>query len=220
MRGQSLNMKNLNTENVNWFALVGGALTLVLTVASMFVPWWQITVGKTLATVRFSPVSLSMNIIGYNAALPIITAISWMFIILLTSAGIILVIYSLNPTKPYSKRLLSFAYKKPLGTVIAFAVLILLVTNAGSILGIMLGPSRTSGADLNIPWTGSKTLRLPSSLSQGMLQGIAISTELEWTFWLAVTVAALCIAAKLYHKKFDKLTDENFKQPSQESEKS
>jgi len=208
-------IRNLNVKSVNWFALVGGVLTLVLTVASMFAPWWQITLGRTLATVGFSPVSLSTNIIGYSVALPIVQAISWMFIVLLISAGIVLIVYSIMPTKPYSKRLLGFAYKKPLGTLVAFVVLMLLLTNAGTILGMMAGSSNLSGADLNVPWIGAKTLHLPSSMAQGTILGIAISAEIEWTFWLAVTVASLCVAARLYHKKLDRSAlDEKIKQPS------
>jgi len=210
LKNLSLNIRNLNLKSVNWFALVGGTLTLVLTIASVFVPWWQITVGQTLATVSISPVSLSTIAMGYNVALPIITAIGWMFMVLLISAGIALIVYSIMPTKPYSKHLLGFAYKKPLGTFIGFVILMLLLTNAGTIFGIIAGPNM-AGADLNIPWNGPKTLHLPSSMAQGILLGIAISASLEWTFWLAVIVAALCVAARLYHKKLDKPAEQEKK---------
>jgi hypothetical protein len=212
---RNLHMKNLNIKDVNWFALVGGALTLVLAVASLFVPWWQVTVGQTLAKIGFSPVSLSTNIVGYSVALPIILAVSWMFMVLLVSAGVVLVVYSIMPSKSYSKRLLGFAYKKPLGTLIAFLVLLVLMTNSGTIFGMMLGSSSLSGADLNVPWTGAKTLQLPSSMAQGVVRGIIVSAEFGWTFWLAVVVSGLCVAARLYHKKLDRPTaTEKVPQPS------
>lgn len=212
-------MKNLHAKNVNWFALVGGALTLVLAVSSFSVPWWQITVGQTLVRVGLSPVHVSTNIVGYDVAIPIIAAIGWMFLAMLVSVGIVLAVYSIIPTKPYSKRLLGFAYKKPLGTLISFTVLMLIVTNAGTLIGTMiLRPSTTSGADLNVPLSGAKTLQLPSSVAQGTIRGIAVSAEVEWTFWLAVTVAALCVAARVYHKKFHRPTPvENGSQPSQDA---
>lgn len=206
---------DLNIKEVNWFALVGGALTLVLAVASLFVPWWQVTVGQTLARIGFSPVSLSTNIVGYGVALPIIVAVGWMFMVLLVSAGVVLVVYSIVPSKPYSKRLLGFAYKKPLGTLIAFLVLLVLMTNSGTIFGMLLGSSSLSGADLNVPWTGAKTLQLPSSMAQGVVGGIIVSAEFGWTFWLAVVVGGLCVAARLYHKKLDKpAATEKVTQPS------
>jgi len=215
MKGVSMNIKNLHAKSVNWFALVGGVLTLVLAVASLFVPWWQITVGHTLAKIGLSPVNLSTDIVGYSVALPIIMAISWMFMVMLASAGIVLTVYSIMPARPYSKRLLGFAYQKPLGTLIGFLVLMLLVTNGGTIFGMMVGSSNMSGADLNVPWVGAKTLQLPSSISQGAIHGIAVSTEFGWTFWLAVAVAGLCVAARLYHKKLEKpVTDENVQHPS------
>jgi hypothetical protein len=55
-------------------------------------------------------------------------------------------------------------------------------------------------------------------MTQGAIRGIAISAEFEWTFWLAVAVAALCTASRLYHKKLDRpTTEENIKQPSQDA---
>lgn len=204
MKRVDLNIENLHIKDVNWFALVGGALTLVLAVASLFVPWWQVTVGQTLARIGFSPVSLSTNILGYSVALPIIVAVGWMFMVLLVSAGVVLVFYSIVPSKPYSKRLLGFGYKKPLGTLIAFLVLLVLMTNSGTIFGMMLGSSSLSGADLNVPWTGTKTLQLPSSMTQGEVGGIIVSAEFGWTFWLAVVVGGLCVVARLYHKKLDR----------------
>ena len=218
MKGLSFNMKNLHVKNVNWFALAGGALTLVLAVSSIYVPWWQINVGQTLVRIGLSPVNLSTNIVGYDVALPIIATIGWMFMAMLVSVGIVLVVYSVVPTKPYSKRLLVFAYKKPLGTLITFTILMLLVTNAGTIIGTMVSPSTISGTDLNVPWSGAKTLQPPSSVAQGTVRGIAVSAEVEWTFWLAVTVAALCIGARLYHRKLERFArSENAKQSSQDS---
>jgi len=215
MKGLEFNIKNLHLKKVNWFALVGGALTLVLAVSSLFVPWWQITIGQTLAKIGISPVNLSTNIVGYSVAIPVIAAIGWMFMIMLVSAGIVLVFYSIFPTKPYSKRLLGFAYKKPLATVIAFTVLMLVITNVGTIFGAMISSSSMSGADLNIPWSGTKTLELPSSMAQGMLGGITVTAAVEWTFWLAVTAAALCLAARLYHRKLDRpAVLDNLTQPS------
>jgi hypothetical protein len=212
---KGVHIETLHTKDVNWFALVGGALTLVLAVDSLFVPWWQVTVGQTLARIGFSPVNLSTNIMGYSVALPIIVAISWMFMVLLVSAGTVLVVYSIMPAKPYSKRLLGFAYKKPLGTLIAFLVLLLLVTNSGTIFQMILGGANLSGADLNVPWTGAKTLQLPSSMAQSTIRGITVSAEFGWTFWLAVVVAGLCVAARIYHKKLNRpAADENAPRPS------
>jgi hypothetical protein len=214
MKRPDLNIKNLNIKDANWFALVGGALTLVMAVASLFVPWWQVTVGQNLARIGFSPVSLPINIMGYSVALPIIVAVSWMFMMLLVSAGAVLIVYSIMPSKPYSKRLLSFAYKKPLGTLIAFLVLLVLMTNSGTIFGMILGSSNLSGADLNVPWTGAKTLQLPSSMTQGSVLEIIVSAEFGWTFWLAVAAGGLCVAARLYHKKLDRpATIEKVPQP-------
>jgi hypothetical protein len=204
MKGTSLNIRDLHLRDVNWFALAGGALTILLAAASLYVPWWQLTVGQTLAKISFSPVNLSTTAMGYSIAVPIIMAVGWMFMLMLLSAGIVLAVYSIMPLMPYSRLLLSFAYKKPLATIIAFLVFLLLVTNSGAIISMIIGSSRMSGADLSLPWSGAKTLQLPSSMTQGTIQGVNVSTELGWTFWLAITVAGLCIAARIYHVRLER----------------
>ena len=219
MKGPSLNLKNLHLKNINWFALVGGVLTLVLAVASVFVPWWQLTIGQTIARIGLSPVNMPTNIMGYSVAIPIIETINWIFMATFVACGIVLAVYSIFPTKPYSKRLLTFAYKKPFEILIAFIVLMLLLTNLGMIIGTMAQRSTgQSVGDLNVPWVGAKNLQLPSAVGQSMAGSIAVSTGFGWTFWLAVIVAALCLGAGIYHKKLDKQTTVgNINRASQET---
>ena len=205
-RLRNLWLKSLRLRSVNWFALAGGVLTLVLAFASFFMPWWQITVGQTLATVRFSPASLSPTIIGYDMGIPMIAVMTWIIIMLLILAGVTLVIYSVFTMKPYSKSLLCFAYKKPVQTLVGFVLLMLLLTNIGTILGIFWGPSMSTGMDLNLPWNGYKMIKLPDSFAQGMVAGISVSAQVGWTFWLAVADAGLSICARVYHRKIEHLS--------------
>jgi hypothetical protein len=107
----------------------------------------------------------------------------------LLSGGIILVIYSLKPHKPYSKKLLGFGYKQPLVVVILFVVeLVLLMLLAGALAGF------------SAPLMGSGTIQLPQ-LAQGITITVDVLSTFEWPFFFAVVVAGLCVAARLYHRK-------------------
>ncbi|MEM2093564.1 MAG: hypothetical protein QXE16_04700, partial [Candidatus Bathyarchaeia archaeon] len=85
--------------------------------------------------------------------------------------------------------LLCFAYKKPLYAVIFFLVGIIAVT---LILNLMFS--------VNMPIHGTAQARL-SDPSRGASIEIPVTTSLQWPFWFAIITAALCVAARLYHKK-------------------
>jgi hypothetical protein len=187
----------------NWFGLVGGVLTLVLAVASLSVPWWQITVGENLATIGLSPVKLSVIILGVSLTFPIIVAINIIFLLLFVAAGIALIIYSVIPTRPYSKHLLGFAYKKPLGIFLSFLILVFLLINIGSIISAIF----KVGGGANLPLSGEKTIVMSASITQSASATISVSilTSLQWTFWLAMVTAVLCVATRIYHRRLTKV---------------
>jgi len=194
---------------INWFALAAGILALLLAAASQVVPWWQIAVGSVL-TVGLSPVKVSVSILGLPLDIPVIALISIIFTLLLVAPGIVLIVYSVFPTKPYAKHMLGFAYKKPLAVFIVFLVILLLLANAGSILAAILFrgyPGVVSGmiSSFNMPLWGTRTILIPFSSgpsNQSVSLSLPISGSLQWTFWLAAIVAALCIAARIYSRKF------------------
>jgi hypothetical protein len=175
---------------MNWFGLAGGALTLAVVIISLFTPWWQLTAGDNLITASLSPFTTGFSILGTSFTIPLIWASNLAVIFSLTAAGIIMLIYSAVPTKPYSKQLLSFAYNKPLFSIVAFVVLLFAMT---VIIRTLL--------NLNIPLSGSSTSSLPTALTQGVTVSVRISTGFEWPFWLGVAATGLCIAARLYHRK-------------------
>jgi len=108
-------------NNVNYIALAGGIATLVLIVVSVFVPWWQFTVGNpALAKVNVSPMNLNFSLLGTAITTPIILAINVAALLTMLSGGIAMLIYAVKPNKSYSKKILGFGYKKPLTAVIIF----------------------------------------------------------------------------------------------------
>jgi hypothetical protein len=189
------------TAKMNYFGLVGGALTIILVVISLFAPWWKLTAGPYypfsssdyLITTALSPFTTDLTIIGTAITFPIIWASNLAIIFSLVAAGIIMIIYSAFPTKPYAKQLLDFSYNKPLFSVIAFIILLFAMTLIFQLL-----------LNLNIPLNGTTTSSLPRGMTQGINVSINVSAAFQWPVWLGATASGLCIAAKLYHRKIAK----------------
>jgi hypothetical protein len=175
---------------INWIGLAGGITTLVMLGVSLFIPWWQLTVGEGFLKANASPVNTNFGFLGTSFTIPLIFALNVVSLLSLLACGIVMLLYSIVPTKPYSKQLLGFAYKKPLFTLIFFVVgLVSTVFLVQAIIGI------------KVPLMGSTTSTLSTGFTQGATVSILMSAEFQWPFWLAVVAAALCIAARLYHTK-------------------
>jgi hypothetical protein len=185
-------MKCMNVwlTKFNWFGLAGGITTLLVIAASMVYPWWQLTVGDDLMKINASPVNTNFGFLDTSFTIPFIWALNIVSILTLLASGIAMLIYSLIPRKSYSKHLLGFGYKKPLFTVLFFVISLVVIT---MILQAVLS--------LNVPLMGSTTSTLPIPFVSGVTLSVLLSAGFQWSFWLAVVAAALCIAARLYHRK-------------------
>jgi hypothetical protein len=174
----------------NWFGFAGGVTTIVMLAVSMVYPWWQLTVGDNLMTINASPVNTNFGFLGNSLTIPLIWALNVVALLALLLSGIAMIIYSVMPTKSFSKPLLDFGYKKPLFTFLFFVIGLLLFT---IILQAVL--------DFNLPLMGSTTNTLPIPFASGVTITVLLSAGFQWSFWLAAVASGLCIVARLYHKK-------------------
>jgi hypothetical protein len=174
----------------NWFALAGGVTTILMVVVSLFSPWWQLTVGDDLMTVNASPVNLNMGFLDASFTIPFIVALNIVSILSLLASAIAMLIYSLIPRKSWSIHLLGFGYKKPLYTVLFFIIGLVVTT---VICQAVL--------NFNIPLMGSATSTLPIPFVSGITLTVLLSAGFQWSFWVAVIAATLCIVARIYHGK-------------------
>lgn len=158
-------------------------------VISLFIPWWQLTVGDNFMKVDASPVNTNFGLFGDQFTLPLISAFNLVSILAFSASGLVMLFYSLVPTKPYSKQLLGFSYKKPLLSLIIFVSGLLILT---SIAGLF---------NINVPIVGSTNLTLPASLMMGASINASVSGSFQLPFWLAIIASAFCIAARLYHRR-------------------
>jgi hypothetical protein len=144
-----------------------------------------------LANASFSPVSNDINFVGTSFTVPLIWALNITGLLFLITCGVVMLVYSVLPAKPYSKHLLGFAYKKPLFTIILFVIPLLAFP---LILQMIL--------NVSLPLNGTATVELPMNFFGGeMTASAVVSAGFLWPFWLAIVAAVLCIAARVYHRK-------------------
>ena len=188
-------MINMKIKQLNWFAMAGGILLLLLIPISIYISWWKLIVGENLLAVNASPTNTNINLLGTPLSPPLIWAMNITGILTFLACGIIMLIYSIIPTKSYSQDLLSFGYRKPLYVVILYIVGLLIITVAlQSFLGI------------DVPTVGTSTLSLPTNLTSGVNIRVMLTSAFQWPFLLGIFAAALCIIARVYHKFLPKLS--------------
>ena len=192
----------MKLKQLNWFALVGGILVLLLLPISIYFSWWQLIAGKNLLTVNVSPVNTNINLLGTQFSPPLIWAMNLTGILTFLASGIIILVYALIPAKPYSIDLLGFAYRKPLYAVILYLVGLLVMTFATQ---AFLGQ--------NIPITGSTNLTLPSNMTMNADISVLVTSAFQWPFYLGIVAAGICITARVYHTKLAKTANKTSQEP-------
>ena len=177
-------------RRINWFGLAAGIITLVVLAVSLFVPWWQLTIGDKLMQVNASPMNTNFGLLDLNFTVPLLWAWNLVSVLIFVAAGVVMLFYSIFPTRSYSKELLGFSYKKPLYILISFFIgLIVLIAIAGVI-------------GFNVPAVGTSNIALPSQfMPTGLSISAFVSAGFQFPFYLAIAAAVLCIAARLYHRR-------------------
>jgi len=176
---------------INWLGLAGGVTTLAVIVVSLFYPWWQLEVGEGLVTANVSPLNTNFKVLGTGFTIPLLWAVNMVGVLTLLVSGVTMVIYSLFPVKSYSKTLLCFAYKKPLYMVVSFVIFLFVSVFLVQAL-----------LHFNVPLSGSVNTIFPIPFVQNTTASVIISAGFQWSFWLMVVAAGLCIAARIYHRRF------------------
>jgi hypothetical protein len=156
---------------------------------SFFEPWWQLTIGQNLIRFNASPVYTNFGLFGTQFIIPLIWALNLITILTFAACGLVMMVYSLVPAKPYAKQLLGFSWKKPLYSVVSFAVILIIIVFVAGHFG------------LNLPLNGSATVTLPGSWTMGATVSALVSGNFELSFYLAIVAGALCFAARLYHSR-------------------
>ena len=189
----------LQFKHVNWLGFASGLLLLTVILFSFYYPWWQLRIGD-LGYANVSPLHSNFSVLGLTFVAPILTALNISCLLLLSISAALMIAYSVNPTRKHSKQLLCWSYKKPLAIMITFVVGIV-----GLSLLVSFIANQYAHIDFTLPIMGTSVIQVPSELLgelRGVQIGIAVSGMFQWTFYLAIAAAILCIATRIYYGKF------------------
>jgi len=176
--------------------VAGGAGLIALVAVSVFVPWWQLRVGDSVVAANVSPIYTNFDLIGNSFTVPLVFAINLSCILLSVAGGVVMLLYSVMPTKPYAKRLLGFSYRTPLLFIIVFVIGLFVLTFLIQAL-----------FSFSVPIVGSTVIQLPQyMMPEGMNVSVQLSADFLWPFYLAVASAVLCIVARVYHGRLTPLS--------------
>ncbi len=175
-------------KRINWFGLAAGIITIIVLAVSLFVPWWQLTIGDKLMQVNASPMNTNFGLLDLHFTVPLLWAWNLVTVLIFVSAGVAMLFYSIFPTKSYAKEILGFAYKKPLYILLSFFLgLIVMVFIAGAL-------------GFSVPVVGTSNIAIPSTfIPTGLSISALVSAGFQLPFYLGIAAAALSIAARLYH---------------------
>jgi MFS family permease len=190
---------------VNWFGLVAGALMLILPFLG---PWWQATVGTGAMEVALSPFDYSISLLGQ----PIWSALVGYFLLAaklsVIIGGVLMIAGSIGAKRWWGRQLVRFGAMKVCWMLVGLIVLLVLgALFLNSILpGMLSGMAGEAGGatmQINVPYISGSAM---STIQIGTTATITapITASLTSIFWVAVVVAALCVAARVYHRRYVK----------------
>ena len=188
----------MQLKNVNWIGLISGTLLIAVILLSLYNPWWQLRIGD-FGYANFSLLNTNFSFLGVTFLIPLLTAINVSCLLLLSISAVLMIAYSVNPTKEYSKQLLFWSYKNPLAILITFIGGIVALSQLVPFIA-----NQYAQIDFTLPIIGTSVIQVPSELLgelSGVQIGIAVSGAFQWTFFLAIVAAVLCIATRIFYDK-------------------
>lgn len=178
-------------KGINWLGIASAVTATILLVISVAyaAPWWQLSIAQGMGQINLSPLDYGAQLLGVPIEIPILWFINLSAKLLLLSAIVTLLLYSIAPDGKYAKNLLNYGYKRPLILVIGLVIIVIILTFLANVL---------LPIDLDVPISGTATATITV---ENATINVPVSTGFTWVFWLAIITAALAIAAKIYHHK-------------------
>jgi len=177
----------MRLRGINWLGAAAAAGMLVLPLLPW--PWWQVSIGGA-AEAGISPFVVDMVVFGERVSIPLLPYVLLGAKLTMFAAGIALLLASVAPDRWWSKRVFAFGYKRAPEMVVTLVAFLA--------LGALLSGYLLKGLSLPlIAGEATSTVQMG-----GVTMTIPITAWLTSTFWLAVAIAALAVAARVYQRKF------------------
>ena len=186
---------------MNWFGLVAGALMLLLPFLG---PWWSATVGTGAMDLALSPFDYRISLLEQ----PITSTLIGYFLLAaklsVMIGGALMIAGSVGAKRWWGRRLVRFGAMRVFWMIIGLIALLLVgAFFLNSILpSLMSGMVEGGSMQVNVPYVKGATT---STIQVDAATVTApITASLTDIFWVAVLVAVLGVAARIYHRRFVK----------------
>ena len=186
---------------MNWFGLVAGTLMLLLPFLG---PWWSATVGTGAIDLAMSPFDYRISLLEQ----PITSTLIGYFLLAaklsVMIGGALMIAGSVGPKRWWGRRLVRFGAMRVFWMIIGLIGFLLVGALVMNIIlpGLMSGMLEGGSMQINVPYVEGATT---STIQVDAVTITApITASLTEIFWVAVLVAALGVAARIYHRRFMK----------------
>ena len=189
----------IRLPSVNWFGLVAGLLMLVLPFLG---PWWRATVGTGAAEIELSPFDYNVSLVGKPISSTFVGYFLFAAKLSVMIGGALMIAGSLGAKRWWGRRLVRFGAMRVFWMLIGLIVLLLLgAFILNNVLPGMLGGMVGGTMQLNVPYLDGSTT-LTAQVGDVVTVTAPMTASLTGIFWVAILVAALGVAARVYHRRF------------------
>jgi len=186
---------------MNWFGLVAGALMLLLPFLG---PWWSATVGTGAIDLAMSPFDYRISLLEQPITSTLIEYFLLAAKLSVMIGGALMIAGSVGPKRWWGRRLVRFGAMRVFWMIIGLIGFLLVGALVMNIIlpGLMSGMLEGGSMQINVPYVEGATT---STIQVDAVTITApITASLTEIFWVAVLVAALGVAARIYHRRFMK----------------
>lgn len=188
-------------RQVNWLGLLAGISMLMLPFLGY---WWHSTVGNGAAELALSPFDYHLGVAGWSISSTLVGFFLLAAKLSVMVGGVLMIAASALPLRWWSRRVLKFGATTVLWMIVS--LLVTLVAGAFFMNSMLpsfllgLAPAADVSVNLNMPYiSGTTTSKITGA---GASISAPITASLTWVFWVAVLVALLGVAARIYHRRF------------------
>lgn len=199
-----LDASDSDSRSINALGVIAGVLMIMLPFLG---PWWIGMAGDGALEVALSPFNMSISIFGQPVTSDLIGLFLLAEMIAMIIAGAFMILASISTKSWWSGRVFRFGVMKPfwavVGLVALFVVGAFIMNNVLPALLSNMVSGAGASVQIKVPYvvgTAYSTIQAGSAL----VITAPIKFSLTPIFWVAVATTALCIMARIYHRRYIK----------------
>lgn len=183
-----LSKKLLIAGKINILGVVASILLLIVILTSK--PWWTLKGGEDFLQVTYSPLNISIVVLGRTVEIPLISYLTQSALIILVLSAIMLLVGSVIADKRIGLSLVKVGSDKPLVIVIVFTVTLAVLQK---LVEQMMG--------IEIPLIGEKTVTLETVIDNTKIQAsMLMRADIGIHYYIMWIIAVIALLSGIIHR--------------------